>query len=136
MNRKILFWPLAAVLLTACEKGLDVGVDGISTDGGQVKNSVLQVRTRAGGSAYDEATVSYPVTVYVFRGGSSDGSFCLTAVPDWDSVTATRSDSLKEWRRGSLRSAFIFSTPQNILFCTFSEEYTNYSYPPNNLNKA
>ena len=68
MNRKILFWPLAAVLLTACEKGLDVGVDGISTDGGQVKNSVLQVRTRAGGSAYDEATVSYPVTVYVFRG--------------------------------------------------------------------
>ena len=68
MNRKILFWPLAAVLLTACEKGLDVGVDGISTDGGQVKNSVLQVRTRVGGSVTDEATVSYPVTVYVFRG--------------------------------------------------------------------
>jgi len=68
INRKILFWPLAAVLLTACEKGLDVGVDGISTDGGQVKNSVLQVRTRAGGSVADEATVSYPVTVYVFRG--------------------------------------------------------------------
>ena len=44
MNRKILFWPLAAVLLTACEKGLDVGVDGISTDGGQVKNSVLLAR--------------------------------------------------------------------------------------------
>lgn len=68
MNRKILFWPLAAVLLTACEKGLDVGVDGISTDGGQVKNSVLQVRTRAGGSVADAATVSYPVTVYVFQG--------------------------------------------------------------------
>ena len=68
MNRKILFWPLAAVLLKACEKGLDVGVDGISTDGGQVANSLLQVRTRAGGSVADEATVSYPVTVYVFRG--------------------------------------------------------------------
>ena len=40
----------------------------MSTDGGQVKNSVLQVRTRAGGSVADEATVSYPVTVYVFRG--------------------------------------------------------------------
>ncbi len=25
MNRKVLFWPLAAVLLTACEKGLDEG---------------------------------------------------------------------------------------------------------------
>lgn len=103
---------------------------------GQVANSLLQVRTKSGGTAVDETTMSYPVTVYVFRGGSSDGSFCLTAVPDWDSVTATRSDSLKEWRRGSLRSASIFSTPQKILFCTFSEEYTNYSYPPNNLNKA
>ena len=27
MNRKVLFWPLAAVLLTACEKGL---VDGVA----------------------------------------------------------------------------------------------------------
>ena len=26
MNRKVLFWPLAAMLLTACEKGLDEGV--------------------------------------------------------------------------------------------------------------
>ena len=34
---------------------------------GQVKNSVLQVRTRAGGSVADAATVSYPVTVYVFQ---------------------------------------------------------------------
>ena len=66
MNRKILFWPLAAVLLTACEKGLD---DAVSDGGsGQVKNSLLQVRTRSGGSAGDEATVSYPVTVYVFQG--------------------------------------------------------------------
>ena len=54
---------LAVLGLTACEKTL---VDDIADVGnGQVKNSVLQVRTRAGGSA-DEATVTYPVTVYVF----------------------------------------------------------------------
>ena len=35
---------------------------------GQVKNSVLQVRTRAGGSSSDDATVAYPVAVYVFQG--------------------------------------------------------------------
>ena len=54
---------LAVLGLTAWEKTL---VDDIADVGnGQVKNSVLQVRTRAGGSA-DEATVTYPVTVYVF----------------------------------------------------------------------
>lgn len=66
MNRKILFWPLAAVLLTACEKGLVDDIEDVGS--GQMANSVLQVRTRAGGSVADEATVSYPVTVYVFRG--------------------------------------------------------------------
>ena len=51
MNKKILFWPLAAMLLTACEKAL---VDDIADVGsGQVKNAMLQVRTRAGGSAAD-----------------------------------------------------------------------------------
>lgn len=56
---------LAVLGLTACEKTL---VDDIEDVGnGQVKNSVLQVRTRAGGSA-DEATVAYPVAVYVFAG--------------------------------------------------------------------
>ena len=56
---------LAVLGLTACEKTL---VDDIADVGnGQVKNSVLQVRTRAGGSA-DEATVAYPVAVYVFAG--------------------------------------------------------------------
>ena len=51
------------MLLTACEKGL---VDDIE-DGtnGQVTNSLLQVRTR-GAAAGGEATVAYPVTVYVF----------------------------------------------------------------------
>ena len=28
MNRKVLFWPLAAMLLTACEKGLDEDISG------------------------------------------------------------------------------------------------------------
>ena len=68
MNRKILFWPLAAVLLTACEKGLDVEEDGMASGVGQVANSLLQVRTRAGGAGSDDATVAYPVTVYVFQG--------------------------------------------------------------------
>ena len=58
---------LAVLGLTACEKSLDVGEDVISPDVGQVKNSLLQVRTRSGGSG-DEATVSFPVTVYVFHG--------------------------------------------------------------------
>ena len=57
---------LAVLGLTACEKGL---VEDIADVGnGQVKNSLLQVRTRAGGLASDEATVSYPVAVYVFQG--------------------------------------------------------------------
>ena len=67
MNRKVLFWPLAAMLLTACEKGLDEGIADVAP-AGQVTNSVLQVRTRSGGSAGEEATVAYPVTVYVFSG--------------------------------------------------------------------
>ena len=52
--------------LTACEKTF---VDDIE-DGanGQVTNSLLQVRTRAGGAGSDDATVAYPVTVYVFSG--------------------------------------------------------------------
>lgn len=57
---------LAMLGLTACEKTL---VEDIADVGnGHVKNSVLQVRTRSGGSLGDEATVAYPVTVYVFQG--------------------------------------------------------------------
>ena len=57
---------LAVLGLTACEKGLD----DIAESGGvgQVTNSLLQVRTRAGGAGSDDATVAYPVTVYVFSG--------------------------------------------------------------------
>lgn len=57
MNRKVLFWPLAAVLLTACEKGLDEGIADVSP-AGQAANSVLQVRTRSGGSVGGEATIT------------------------------------------------------------------------------
>ena len=68
MNRKALFWPLAAVLLTACEKGL-VDDGSVGADAGQVMNAVLQVRTRAGGgTGGDGPTVAYPVQVYVLQG--------------------------------------------------------------------
>ena len=56
---------LAVLGLTACEKELVEDIEDVGS--GQVKNSLLQVRTRSGGST-DEATVSYPVTVYVFQG--------------------------------------------------------------------
>ena len=66
MNKQILFASALAVLgLTACEKALVDDIEDVGS--GQVKNSVLQVRTRAGGSA-NEATVAYPVIVYVFQG--------------------------------------------------------------------
>lgn len=74
MSRKILFWPLAAMLLTACEKGLDVGEDVMSPDVGQVKNSLLQVRTLSGtitGAAWKgERTISFDFD----ESGSSSGS--------------------------------------------------------------
>ena len=41
MNRKILFWPLAVVLLTACEKGLVEDVADVGPTG-QVTNSVIR----------------------------------------------------------------------------------------------
>lgn len=69
MNRKVLFLPLAAVLLTACEKGLDELGEGMSPEAtGQVSNSMLQIRTRSGGAPGEEATIAYPVQVYVMQG--------------------------------------------------------------------
>ena len=58
------------MLLTACENGLEDDVEDIGS--GQVKNSLLQVRTRGGSG--DEATISYPLQVYVFQGDD-----CLAA---------------------------------------------------------
>ena len=71
MKKDLVIVSVLAVLgLTACEKTLDVGEDNAST--GQVKNSVLQVRTR--GASGDGATVAYPVAVYVFQGDECKAS--------------------------------------------------------------
>ena len=123
MNRKVLFWPLAAMLLTACEKGLVDGVADVAP-AGQAAKSVLQVRTRSGGSAGGEATVAYPVTVYVFSGeecravqtigdegqtlniGLTEGTYSVYAVggasssdyvlPTTDDAVATSAIALRE----------------------------------------
>lgn len=123
MNRKVLFWPLAAMLLTACEKGLDEGIADVAP-AGQATKSVLQVRTRSGGSAGGEATVAYPVTVYVFSGeecravqtigdegqtlniGLTEGTYSVYAVggasssdyvlPTTDDAAATSAIALRE----------------------------------------
>jgi len=67
MNRNVLFWPLAAVLLTACEKGLDDYENNMSPEASQVTNSMLQVRTR-GTSPGEGTSIAYPVQVYVMQG--------------------------------------------------------------------
>ena len=132
MKNLSLFASALAVLgLTACEKTL---VEDIADVGnGQVKNSMLQVRTRAGGSA-DEATVAYPVTVYVFAGDECravqtigdegqtlniplvEGTYSVYAVggasasdyvlPDADDATVTSAIVLKEGKtHGDLMAA-------------------------------
>ena len=54
-NLSLIASALAMLGLTACEKGLDEGIADVAP-AGQVMNSVLQVRTRSGGSAGGEAT--------------------------------------------------------------------------------
>ena len=54
---------LAAAMLTACSE--DVVYEGTS-NGSPEANALLQVTTRSGGA--NDATVSYPVQVYVFQG--------------------------------------------------------------------
>ena len=66
-NLSLIASALAMLGLTACEKELVDGVADVAP-AGQTANSVLQVRTRSGGSVGGEATVAYPVTVYVFSG--------------------------------------------------------------------
>ena len=73
MNKQILFASALAVLgLTSCEKELTDDIGDVGS--GQVKNSLLQVRTR-GSSPGSEATVAYPLQVYVFHmpGGQVPG---------------------------------------------------------------
>ena len=66
-NLSLIASVLAMLGLTACEKELVDGVADVAPTG-QVMNSVLQVRTRSGGSAGEEATVAYPIAVYVLSG--------------------------------------------------------------------
>ena len=71
MKKILLFASALAVLgLTACEKGLSDDIGDVGNE--QVKNSVLQVRTR--GASGDGATVAYPVAVYVFEGDECKAS--------------------------------------------------------------
>ena len=71
MKKILLFASALAVLgLTACEKGLGNDIGDVGNE--QVKNSVLQVRTR--GASGDGATVAYPVAVYVFEGDECKAS--------------------------------------------------------------
>ena len=138
MDKQILFASALAVLgLTACEKAL---VNDIADVGnGQVKNSLLQVRTRAGGLASEEATVSYPVAVYVFQGEEcravqtigdegqalnislTEGTYSVYAIggasasdyvlPDADDATVTSAIVLKEGKtHGDLMAASTTAT--------------------------
>lgn len=114
---------LAVLGLTACEKELDEIVE--NGGNGQVKNSVLQVRTR-GASPGDETTIAYPVQVYVFQGNDCkavqtigdegqtlniplvEGTYSVYAVggagstdynlPTKDNATTTTALTLKEGR--------------------------------------
>ena len=45
MNRKVLFWPLAAMLLTACEKGLVDGVAAVAPTNAQ-RNPISMLQTK------------------------------------------------------------------------------------------
>ncbi len=122
-NLSLIASALAMVLLTACEKGLVDGVADVAP-AGQAAKSVLQVRTRSGGSAGGEATVAYPVTVYVFSGeecravqtigdegqtlniGLTEGTYSVYAVggasssdyvlPTTDDAAATSAIALRE----------------------------------------
>ena len=69
--KKIYIIALAAAMLAACSD--DVLEERASENANVAANSLLQVRTRGTG---DEATISYPVQVYVFQGEGA-GEECL-----------------------------------------------------------
>lgn len=122
-NLSLIASALAMLGLTACEKGLVDGVADVAP-AGQAAKSVLQVRTRSGGSAGGEATVAYPVTVYVFSGeecravqtigdegqtlniGLTEGTYSVYAIggasssdyvlPTMDDAAATSAIALRE----------------------------------------
>ncbi len=51
MNRKVLFWPLAAMLLTACEKGLVDGVAAVAPTNAQRNPIVHEGEAKKGVSS-------------------------------------------------------------------------------------
>ncbi len=51
MNRKALFWPLAAMLLTACEKGLVDGVAAVAPTNAQRNPIVHEGEAKKGVSS-------------------------------------------------------------------------------------
>ena len=65
--KRIFTMIMAAAMLAACSKDVAEEIIGTSENDNAAKNSLLQVTTRSGGST-GEATVSYPVQVYVFQG--------------------------------------------------------------------
>ncbi len=86
------------MLLTACEKGL-VDDGSVGADAGQVTNTVLQVRTRAGGgTGGDGPTVAYPVQVYVLQGDEcravqtigDDGIYDIYTLPHTEDDVLTK----------------------------------------------
>ena len=62
--RKTIMIAMAAAMMTACSTDL---TEEVTNYNNAAKNALLQVTTRGTGDA-DEATVSYPVQVYVFQG--------------------------------------------------------------------
>ena len=72
MERKLSLFSIYSLLIflmmgmVSCEKDVAEEIIGASGNDDAAKNSLLQVRTRSGGG--EEATVSYPVQVYVFQG--------------------------------------------------------------------
>ena len=66
--KKILTLAIATVVMASCSE--DVLEECVSEKNEAAAKSLLQVRTRGA----DDATISYPVQVYVFQGEGSDGS--------------------------------------------------------------
>ena len=89
MNRKALFWPLAAMLLTACEKGLEddvltkLTVTALDQNDNIIKEKVFE------NVPVSRNQVTRYTGSFFGSGGTdqtSDGTLRLTADPDWDSV--------------------------------------------------
>ena len=73
---------MAAVTLASCSNELvDADLQSGSSENGDLKSPVLHVQTRSG----DDATVSYPVSIYVFQG---ETCHALQTITDADEAIA------------------------------------------------